>query len=162
MASAPRRVVLALGVAGMLIAAFWYAFTDLRAKWWPDDFLTIYSRGAIADYLEMRCIQVTSIEFLGKQRDHQLTKTPVSSYEEGSVISLAWRLRQGTKSFLLVTSIFKDADYAVSMWELESSILIDEYVRTKVHGNAGATIRKPMEEGVFEANAIQPSDSCQS
>jgi hypothetical protein len=160
----PRRSVRTAITAFSLLAillAVWFVVTDLRAVWWPSRSLEIFARGAIADYLEMRCIAVDRVVLLGKHDGYdQLSKTPIGSYESGTVSYLAWRLEHGDSYYLVITSIFRDAEYTISMWDVKASRMIDEYVQSTVHGNVGATRRHELAAAARAASGLRRSANC--
>jgi hypothetical protein len=156
-----RRAVILIVTAALALLAAWSALTDFRAVWWPKHLLVVYANGAVHDYLAMRCIAADRLVLLGDQwNQDRLNGTWVSSYEDGATSYLAWRLDQDGRSYQAISTIFRDAEYAVTLWDPRTSQLIDEYTSSTMHGNAGVTVRHPLAAKVAASYGLQRSSTC--
>lgn len=156
-----RRIVKSLIVLLLGITA-WWALTDARVMTWPEATQLIFARGAIEDYLEVRCIGPRDVKFVGNHSKMPMVGGAyVSAYSGQAEFVTVWQIKGRSADYPVMVSVFPDANYAVNWWyDLEDGTKVDSYVSSTLWEGSWATLREPIEANILEESNMPRHRTC--
>jgi hypothetical protein len=153
------RVVSTALVAIFISLVLWWALTDAKVKTWPENVRVTYARGALLEYLELRCLDPERVTFVGDVSP-KVHGTYVGSFSAAEY-SLVWRIGNDRIDYPVMISVFPDAEFGATWWyDANDAEKLDAFSTSTLWAADSLTLRTPLRAEIAAASGIRMHRDC--